>query len=234
MASRAIPPIPPAARLARPLVAPTAVLLLLTVAPDGSTDGARASTAARSVTAIDPRTGTGDSIAGPPGEHLLAPTHRWWPWRRGGPRAVVSVPTTVAPEASPAEAPPPPANASEEASRPAEPPPADPVAARCAAALADVEATGLRLPARFQYRCPGDTRMSAGDRQHWGVACAANPFCPDAAYIAINPDAIGPSEARMRYVVAHETCHAVDYVSGRAQSEAAADACAAAHGFPRV
>lgn len=108
------------------------------------------------------------------------------------------------------------------------------VGARCAAALSDVEAAGLVLPAQFEYRCPGSTELFAGDRQHWGTACSMASLCPGHSYIAINPGLIGPSEARLRYVVAHETCHALDIAARRPLDEPAADACAAAHGFRRV
>jgi hypothetical protein len=103
---------------------------------------------------------------------------------------------------------------------------------RCAAGLAAVEATGLVLPALFEFRCPGSTELFPGDRQHWGVACAFASLCPRGAYVAVNPAVIGPSDARLRFVIAHEICHARDYVEGRPVSEAAADACAAGHGFP--
>ena len=109
--------------------------------------------------------------------------------------------------------------------------PADP---RCRAALADVEATGLVLPAVFEYRCPGSTELFAGARQHWGTTCAQTSLCPNGAYVAINPAVIGPSESRLRYVVAHEICHARGYIAHRPVDEAAADSCAAAHGFPRA
>ena len=109
-----------------------------------------------------------------------------------------------------------------------------PVGARCMAALADVERTGLVLPALFEYRCPGSTETFTGDRQHWGTTCAMVSMCPGSAYIAVNPGLIGPRDARLRYVVAHETCHALDSVALRPASERAADACAAAHGFPRT
>lgn len=108
------------------------------------------------------------------------------------------------------------------------------VGARCAAALSDVEAAGLVLPAQFEYRCPGSTELFAGDRQHWGTACSMASLCPGHSYIAINPGLIGPSEARLRYVVAHEICHALDIAARRPLDEPAADACAAAHGFRRV
>ncbi|HUR18239.1 MAG TPA: hypothetical protein VMZ51_04795, partial [Acidimicrobiales bacterium] len=105
---------------------------------------------------------------------------------------------------------------------------------RCTAARSDVEAAGLVLPAQFEYRCPGSTETFTWDRQHWGTACFRMSLCPTSAYIAINPGLIGPNEARLRYVVAHETCHALDSVARRPLDEPAADACAAAHGFPRV
>jgi|GEM_PF-3515222 hypothetical protein len=109
-----------------------------------------------------------------------------------------------------------------------------PVNTRCAAARQDVEATGLVLPDRFEFRCPGNTELSRGGRQHWGVTCSYASLCPGGAYVAVNLDRIGPSEARLRYVVAHEICHAVDVEARRPLREPAADACAAAHGFPRV
>jgi hypothetical protein len=104
--------------------------------------------------------------------------------------------------------------------------------ARCAAALADVRAAGLVLPSGFEYRCPGDTQAFPHDRQHWGVACFHQaPFCPKGAYIAVNPTAVGPSEARLRYVVAHEIGHALDYATTGRTTEASADAWAHAAGF---
>lgn len=108
------------------------------------------------------------------------------------------------------------------------------VGARCAAARSDVEAAGLVLPAQFEYRCPGSTELFAGDRQHWGTTCSMASLCRGHSYIAINPGLIGRSEARLRYVVAHETCHALDVAARRPLDESAADACAAAHGFPRI
>lgn len=108
------------------------------------------------------------------------------------------------------------------------------VASRCTAARSHVEAAGLVLPAQVEYRCPGSTETFTGDRQHWGTACLRMSLCPTSAYIAINPGLIGPNEARLRYVVAHETCHALDFVARRPLDEAAADACAAVHGYRRV
>lgn len=112
--------------------------------------------------------------------------------------------------------------------------PNHPYAARCLAALEDVRASGLLLPAIFEYRCPGDTQSFPGDRQHWGITCHRHPrYCPTGAYIGVNPAVVGPDEARLRYTVAHETCHALDYEAGRTPTEPAAEACAAKHGFPR-
>ena len=104
--------------------------------------------------------------------------------------------------------------------------------ARCSAALERVQASGLVLPAGFEYRCPGDTRSFVGDRQRWGVTCFHHPtFCPNGAYIAVNPAQVGRSDARLRYVVAHEIGHAIDYVTLGFTSEESAHARARAAGF---
>ncbi len=103
---------------------------------------------------------------------------------------------------------------------------------RCASALSRVQDAGLILPAGFEYRCPGDTRSFVGDRQRWGVTCYHHPmFCPGGAYIAVNPSAVGRSDARLRYVVAHEIGHAIDYVTQGFTSEEGAHARARAAGF---
>lgn len=109
-----------------------------------------------------------------------------------------------------------------------------PLYRRCNEGRQAVEATGLVLPPDFEYRCPGNTQLFAGDRQHWGVACYFASLCPGGAYIAINPDRIGTSNARLRHVIAHEICHALDVKASRPMSEPAADACAASHGFPQA
>ncbi len=103
---------------------------------------------------------------------------------------------------------------------------------RCAAALARVQGSGLVLPAGFEYRCPGDTRSFVGDHQRWGVTCYRHrTFCPTGAYIAVNPGRVGRSDARLRYVVAHEIGHAIDYVTQGFTSEQSAHARARAAGF---
>lgn len=108
--------------------------------------------------------------------------------------------------------------------------PTDP-AIRCERERSAVELTGLVLPGGFEYRCPGSTHLFIGDRQHWGTICAYASLCPRSAYVAINPAVIGPNDARLRYVIAHEFCHARDYQARRPVRESTADACAAAHGF---
>ena len=45
--------------------------------------------------------------------------------------------------------------------------------------------------------------------------------------MSINTSSIGPSDAKLRYVVAHEFCHSHGIVD-----EQAADDCAASYGFP--
>jgi hypothetical protein len=65
----------------------------------------------------------------------------------------------------------------------------------------------------------------------WGVACWN---CDGTgSWIAVDVDRIGPSEATLRYVIAHETCHSIDYTSLGITTEVGADLCAALHGAPR-
>ncbi len=104
--------------------------------------------------------------------------------------------------------------------------------ARCAAALQTVQGAGLVLPAGFAFRCPGNTASFVGDRQRWGVTCYYHQtFCPNGAYIAVNPAAVGRSNTRLRYVVAHEIGHAIDYESQGFTTEQSAHARARAAGF---
>ncbi len=104
--------------------------------------------------------------------------------------------------------------------------------ARCAAALQRVQGAGLVLPSGFEYRCPGDTRSFVGDRQRWGVTCYYHLiFCPNGAYVAVNPAAVGRSNTRLRYVVAHEIGHAIDYATQGFTTEETAHARARAAGF---
>jgi len=120
--------------------------------------------------------------------------------------------------------------------RPTPPPTAPPVTsasvtpeARCAAARQWVEAHGLVLPAGWGFRCPGEALVAGTDR--WGVACWN---CEGTgSWIAVDVGRIGPSEATLRYVIAHETCHAIDYTGLGITTEIGADLCASVHGAPR-
>ena len=103
---------------------------------------------------------------------------------------------------------------------------------QCRQALADVEAAGLALRDDTEFRCPADT-WALGS-QHWGATCWHNRLCPGTSYVAINPAVMGNSEGRLRYTIAHETCHVISYTETSDRgSEEAADQCAAAAGFPR-
>jgi len=115
-----------------------------------------------------------------------------------------------------------------EASPPAPPPeppapPAEPDP--CADALARVEEAGLVLPEGVDFDCPS-TQFA-----HHGAACWDEYPCPGRAMIAVNLGLIGDRPADyLRYVVAHEICHILDFQAGRRTSEAGAHACALAHG----
>ena len=96
----------------------------------------------------------------------------------------------------------------------------------CAAALDDVAAAGLPLPAGVGYRCPS-TQFS-----HHGAACWNAWPCPGSAFIAINLDlGAGATPEYLRHVVAHEICHILDFRDQGWTTESRADACAAAYGF---
>lgn len=110
-----------------------------------------------------------------------------------------------------------------------------PLDSRCARALEVVARAGLQLQVTTEFRCPGNTQTRPADRQHSGVACWHHEnYCPEASYIAINPEHIREREDRMHYVIAHEICHIDHYLAdGTPGTEAEADGCAAAAGFPR-
>lgn len=135
-------------------------------------------------------------------------------------RAAAPVPAPSAPVAAPAPAPTPTRAAPSSSSSNAE---------RCAAARQWVEAHGLVLPAGYGFRCPGPAMQ--GETPRWGITCWN---CAGAgSYIAVDIDRIGPSDAALRYVVAHETCHAIDFATLGISTEIGADLCAALHGAPR-
>ena len=101
---------------------------------------------------------------------------------------------------------------------------------RCAAALKWVGQRGLVLPAGWGFRCPGQAPENGQPR--WGVACWN---CEgDGSWVAVDVGRIGASDATLRYVVAHEICHAIDYMGLGTSTELGADLCAAVHGAPRA
>ena len=100
---------------------------------------------------------------------------------------------------------------------------------RCASALQWVSGQGLNLPAGWGYRCPGKALVNGAEK--WGLACWN---CEGTgSWIAVDIGRIGSSDAALRYVVAHEICHAIDYMTLGASSELGADLCAATHGAAR-
>ncbi len=100
---------------------------------------------------------------------------------------------------------------------------------RCAAARRWVDQQGLPLPAGWGFKCPGSAIVAGQAR--WGVACWN---CDGTGnWIAVDIGRIGASDAALRYVVAHETCHAIDYMGLGITTEVGADLCAALHGAPR-
>lgn len=100
---------------------------------------------------------------------------------------------------------------------------------RCRAALQFAADHGVYLPAGWGFRCPGEALVDGADR--WGVACWN---CDGTgSWIAVDVGRIGSSDAALRYVVTHETCHANDYVTLGITTEIGADLCAALHGAPR-
>ncbi len=142
-------------------------------------------------------------------------------------RAPTTVPPTTVPASVPAKAPSPPATSAGKVFL------AAPVAAsdadRCAAARQWVDAQGLILPPGYGYRCPGPALQ--GETPRWGITCWN---CEGAgSYIAVDIARIGPSDATLRYVVAHETCHAIDFAHTGVSTEIGADLCALLHGAPR-
>ena len=107
------------------------------------------------------------------------------------------------------------------------------VSERCLDALHAVESSGHALRDDTEFRCPGIAAEPGGEH-HWGATCWRTVLCPGGSYIAIDESLIGPEDARLSYVIAHEICHVNSYTrTGEAGSEPAADECAAAAGFPR-
>lgn len=101
---------------------------------------------------------------------------------------------------------------------------------RCANARQWVAQHGLVLPAGWGYRCPGQALENGTPR--WGVACW-NCAGDGQSWIAVDIGRIGASDKALRYVIAHEICHAIEYTTLGISTELTADLCAATHGAPR-
>jgi hypothetical protein len=95
-----------------------------------------------------------------------------------------------------------------------------PTSDRCQAARQAVESAGDYLGTGYDFRCPNS------EYPRWG-ATSLRPC--GSCFVEINPAAVGPNNAKLRYVVAHEFCH-----SHGIRDEQAADACAASYGFPNI
>jgi hypothetical protein len=101
---------------------------------------------------------------------------------------------------------------------------------RCANARQWVVEHGLALPAGWGFRCPSPAIVDGAPK--WGLACW-NCNGDQKSYIAVDIGRIGASDKALRYVIAHETCHAIDYMTLGISTELGADLCAAVHGAPR-
>lgn len=107
---------------------------------------------------------------------------------------------------------------------------------RCGPALADVSASGLTVPAGFVFNCPASAQDSDGSIHQgltsWVPGCPSTVHVPgQGCYVDVNPSRVS-SDGYLRHVVAHELCHAWQYVTWGVTSEAFADFCAAKFGFP--
>ena len=159
--------------------------------------------------------------------------------------APVTTTTTSTTTTTPTTVPPPPTTAvtatrevtvTQRAQTPAAAPAPAPMSVeqRCAESRSWDAAHGLVLPAGWGFRCP-DANPVDGTDSHWGTTCInVAGACPGTAYVAINVGLIGPSQDRLHYVMAHELCHANELATTGHTTEDSADACAAAHGAPRV
>ena len=83
-----------------------------------------------------------------------------------------------------------------------------------------MENAGDHLAAGFEFRCPNS------EFARWG-ATTVPPCRP--CFVEINTADIGPDDAKLRHVMAHEFCH-----SNGIRDEQAADDCAARYGFPNI
>lgn len=213
----------------------TVVMALLGVVGWRATEGSASSArlAAASAEAVDEPVTTTLPTAPPttvtPVATSVAPPATPTTLARPVPAAAPVVRTTI-PAPVIADPPAPPvAETLSNAPAPAPAPASTSAADRCAAARQWVDGQGLLLPAGYGFRCPGAAEM-AGAR--WGITCW-NCAPGSGNYIAVDVDRIGPSDATLRYVVAHETCHAIDFALLGLSTEIGADLCAALHGAPR-
>lgn len=105
---------------------------------------------------------------------------------------------------------------------------------RCTAAAQAVDEAGVHTAAGFELRCPADA-LDENGVPHWGITCYRwVGLCDEStAYIEINTDKIGRSDARLRYVIAHERCHSNEIAATGQTTEESADTCAEAIGFSR-
>jgi hypothetical protein len=101
---------------------------------------------------------------------------------------------------------------------------------RCANVRQWVAQQGLVLPDGWGYRCPGAAMENGTAR--FGLACW-NCVGDGVSWVAIDIGRIGASERWLRYVVAHEICHAKEFMTLGLSTELTADLCAALHGAPR-
>jgi hypothetical protein len=142
------------------------------------------------------------------------------------PVTTTAKPRPVAPATTPATAPP--------TTKPAPAPVALPgnftAEERCANARQWVAEHGLVLPAGWGFRCPGQAIVDGAAK--WGLACW-NCNGDGQSWIAVDIGRIGASDKSLRYVIAHEICHAIDYMTLGISTEIGADLCAAVHGAPR-
>lgn len=100
----------------------------------------------------------------------------------------------------------------------------------CAGALADVQASGLTIPAGWAFTCPAPAY--AYGAEHFGRTCMDPCYGAPAKSIEVNAALAPPS--RLRGVIGHELCHAWEYQQTGTSSEASADACTARFGFPNA
>lgn len=146
--------------------------------------------------------------------------------------STTSAPTTTT-TAAPSTTTPPPSTTSPRRPAPTDPPATEPPATSppespattepapsagpCADALVGIRAVGL--PPGFSVYCSAEKTQGHAGLTGWNYQ--------GESFVAINP-ATGNHPG----VGAHEACHAQDFATKGASSEASADACARAHGYP--